>query len=105
MRAAKTPIEPALRALANERRLQILDWLKDPPAHFPPQVDGDLVKDGVCGVLIARKLAVSQPTASEHLKILTAAGLIRGKRIKQWTFYKRDEAAIRGIKKMILAKV
>jgi ArsR family transcriptional regulator len=105
MRAAKTPIEPVLRALANERRLQILDWLKDPPAHFPPQVDGDLVKDGVCGVLIARKLAVSQPTASEHLKILTAAGLIRGKRIKQWTFYKRDEAAIRGIKKMILAKV
>jgi DNA-binding transcriptional ArsR family regulator len=105
MQVAKTPIEPALRALANERRLQILDWLKDPPAHFPPQVDGDLVKDGVCGVLIARKLAVSQPTASEHLKILTAAGLIRGKRIKQWTFYKRDEAAIRGIKKMILAKV
>jgi ArsR family transcriptional regulator len=105
MRAAKTPIEPALRALANERRLQILDWLKDPPAHFPPQVDGDLVKDGVCGVLIARKLAISQPTASEHLKILTAAGLIRGKRIKQWTFYQRDEAAIRGVKKMILAKV
>jgi DNA-binding transcriptional ArsR family regulator len=105
MRAAKSPIEPALRALANERRLQILDWLKDPPAHFPPQVDGDLVKDGVCGVLIARKLAVSQPTASEHLKILTAAGLIRGKRIKQWTFYQRDEATIRGVKKMILAKV
>jgi DNA-binding transcriptional ArsR family regulator len=105
MQVAKTPIEPALRALANERRLQILDWLKDPPAHFPPQVDGDLVKDGVCGALIARKLAVSQPTASEHLKILTAAGLIRGKRIKQWTFYKRDEAAVRGIKKMILAKV
>ena len=94
-----------MRALANERRLQILDWLKDPPAQFPPQVDGDLVKDGVCGVLIARKLAVSQPTASEHLKILTAAGLIRGKRIKQWTFYKRDEAAIRKIKKTILAKV
>jgi ArsR family transcriptional regulator len=105
MSAPKTSIEPALRALANERRLQILDWLKDPPAHFPPQVDGDLVKDGVCGVLIARKLAVSQPTASEHLKILAAAGLIRGKRIKQWTFYKRDNAAIREIKRMILAKI
>ena len=24
-----------------------------PVAHFPRQVDGDLVKDGVCGVLIA----------------------------------------------------
>ena len=97
-------MEPALRALANESRRKILDWLKDPKAHFPPQVDGDLVKDGVCGVLIARKLAISQPTASEHLKIMATAGLIRGKRIKQWTFYKRDEAAIRDVKK-ILAKL
>jgi len=101
----KSKIEAALRALANERRLKILDWLKDPEAHFPPQVDGDLVKDGVCGVLIARKLAISQPTASEHLKIMAAASLIRGKRIKQWTFYRRNEAAIREIKKIILAKI
>jgi len=28
-------------------------------------------------------------------------GLLRGKRIKQWTFYKRDEARIRTIKGMI----
>lgn len=97
--------ESILRALANQRRLQILEWLKDPVAHFPRQVDGDLVKDGVCGVLIAAKLAVTQPTASEHLKILSAAGLIRGKRIKQWTFYKRDEARIRAIKKSILGRI
>jgi hypothetical protein len=32
-------------------------------------------------------------------------GLIRGKRIKHWTFYKRDEARISEIKKLILAKV
>jgi len=95
----------AIRALANERRLQILEWLKTPTKHFPPQVDGDLVKDGVCGCLIARKLRVSQPTASEHLKILCQAGLTRPKRIKKWIFYKRDEARIRQIKKTILAKV
>jgi ArsR family transcriptional regulator len=93
----------ALRALANERRLQILEWLKEPRRHFPPQVDGDLVKDGVCGLLIARKLRVSQPTASEHLNILTRAGLIRGKRLKKWTFYQRDEAAIKRIKKTVVA--
>lgn len=86
------------RALGSDRRLQILAWLKDPVAHFPPQVDGDLVKDGVCGVFIADKLGVSQPTASEHLRILAAAGLVRAKRIKQWTFFKRDEAAIRAAK-------
>jgi len=95
-------ISNALRALASERRLQVLGWLKDPAAHFPPQVDGDLVKDGVCGVLIAEKLRVSQPTASQHLKILVQAGLLRPKRIKQWTFYKRDEARIRAVKRAIV---
>ena len=80
-----------VKTLANGRRLEILAWLKDPRAHFPPQVDGDLVRDGVCGLFIAEKLGVSQPTASEHLKVLTRAGLVRAKRIKQWTFYKRDE--------------
>lgn len=95
----------AIRALANDRRLRILEWLKDPRANFPPQVDGDLIDDGVCALLIARKLGVSQPTVSEHLKVLSQAGLVRSKRIKQWTFYKRDEARIREVKKTILAKV
>jgi DNA-binding transcriptional ArsR family regulator len=90
-----------LQALSNERRLQILEWLKDPEAHFRPQVDGDLVKDGVCGVLIAEKLRVSQPTLSEHMRILCQAKLVRPKRIKQWTFYKRDERRIREIKKAV----
>ena len=89
------------KALASEKRLQILAWLKDPVAHFPPQVDGDLVRDGVCGVLIASKLGVSQPTVSEHLKVLTRAGLVRAKRIKQWTFYKRDEKRIAEVKRAL----
>src|SRR5215472_13314405 len=97
--------DETLRALANDRRLLILEWLKRPRAHFRPQIDGDLVKDGVCGVLIAEKLGVSQPTVSEHLKILAQAGLVRAKRIKQWTFYKRDEARIADIKATILKKV
>jgi ArsR family transcriptional regulator len=98
-------IVPAIRALANERRLLILEWLKDPEAHFPPQVDGDLVTDGVCGVLIAAKLGVSQPTVSEHLRVLSQAGLLRSKRIKQWTFYKRDETRIEAVKNAILETV
>jgi len=98
-------LDLALRALSNERRLRILNWLRSPRKHFPPQVDGDLIKDGVCGLLIAQKLRISQPTASEHLKILQHAGLIRGKRIKQWTFYKRDETQIGKIKRQFLDKV
>ncbi len=98
-------IETGFRALANPKRLQILEWLKDPERHFPPQVDGDLVEDGVCGLLIARKLRVSQPTASEHLRILSHAGLVRGKRIKKWTFYKRDETRINAMKQVIARSI
>ncbi len=94
-----------LRAVANDKRLQILDWLKRPTRHFPPQRDGDLIKDGVCGVLIARKLKISQPTASEHLKILSQAGLLKTKRKKGWTFYQRNEPAIEKMKTAIADKI
>jgi ArsR family transcriptional regulator len=98
-------VATALRALANERRLQILDWLRDPKKHFREHVDGDLIEDGVCGVLIAEKLGVSAPTLSEHMRVLTAAKLVRAKRIKKWTMYKRDEAAIDAVKRAIRDKV
>jgi DNA-binding transcriptional ArsR family regulator len=98
-------ISAALRALANERRLQVLDWLKDPRAHFREQVDGDLVENGVCGLLIAEKLGVSQPTVTEHMKLLTEIGAVRATRVKQWTFYKRDEARLHAIKRAIAETV
>jgi DNA-binding transcriptional ArsR family regulator len=88
-----------IKALANDSRLEIMRWLKAPRSHFPPQVEGDLIDDGVCGLFIAQKLGVGQPTVSEHLRVLVQAGLIRAKRIKQWTFYKRDEARIAQVKK------
>ncbi|WP_291560496.1 ArsR family transcriptional regulator [Bradyrhizobium sp.] len=98
-------VNMALRALASDRRLLILEWLKHPKDHFRAQVDGDLVADGVCGVLIAEKLGVTQPTISEHLKILSQAGLLNSKRVKQWTFYKRDEARIAKLKRAIMARI
>ncbi|MEW6629888.1 MAG: metalloregulator ArsR/SmtB family transcription factor [Pseudomonadota bacterium] len=93
------------KAIANERRLQILDWLKDPRAHFPPQVDGDLVEDGVCALLIAEKLGITQATLSEHMRVLTQAGLLSTKRIKQWIFYRRAEDRIAEAKALILRKI
>src|ERR1700757_5528396 len=95
----------ALRALANERRLQILEWLREPRKHFREQIDGDLVEDGVCGLLIAEKLGVSQPTVTEHMKLLVEIGAVRAKRIKQWTFYKRDEERLRALKAEIVDEV
>lgn len=86
------------KALANDKRLLILEWLKEPKSHFPPQTDGDLETDGVCSVFIAEKLGLSQPTVSTHMKELLRAGLVRSKRIKQWTFYSRDEEQIAELK-------
>ena len=50
-------------------------------------------------------LGVSQPTASEHLRILPDAGLLVGKKIKQWVFYRRDEKAIAAFKAFIRSKL
>lgn len=86
------------RALAHEKRLQILSWLKDPVSHFPPQVDGDLIRDGVCVLRIAEKLGVKQPTATQHLRILADAGLVIATRIGKWTFFKRNEQMIKQLK-------
>jgi DNA-binding transcriptional ArsR family regulator len=94
-----------LKALANGKRLKILDWLKDPRAHFPPQVDGDLVKDGVCALLIAEKLGITQATLSEHMRVLVRAELVLPRRIKQWTFYRRDEKRIRAIRADLVANL
>ena len=93
-----------LKALANDKRLLILEWLRDPEANFAPQRDGDLVQDGVCALLIAEKLGVSQPSCGEHLKILNRAGLIRGKKIKQWVFYQRNEKAIATAKEQLTSE-
>ena len=86
------------QTLASEKRLLILEWLRDPRAHFPPQRDGDLVTDGVCVMFIADKLGVAQPTATAHLQALKRAGLVTAKKVGQWTFYKRDETAVRRLK-------
>ena len=87
-------LEDALKALASERRLQILEWLKDPAAHFPPQEHGDPVEDGACNQYIVDKLGVSQPAGSRHLKVLVDADLVIATPRKGWTYYRRNEPAI-----------
>ena len=94
-------IEKLFKALAHEKRLKILAWLKDPASHFPPQVDGDLVNDGVCVVYIANKLGVRQPTATQHIKILLGVNLIVSKRIGKWTYIRRNESTIQGLTNLV----
>ncbi len=92
--ASLTDLETALKALASERRLQILEWLKDPVANFPPQEHGDPEIHGACNQFIVDRLGVSQPAGSRHLKVLTDAGLVIPTRRKGWTYYRRNEEAL-----------
>jgi DNA-binding transcriptional ArsR family regulator len=76
-----------------------------PDGEFRPQADGDLVTDGGCGQLISEKLGVSQPTASEHLRVLADTGFLTGKKIKRWIFYRRDEKEIGSLKALVRSEI
>lgn len=67
----------------------------DPVREFPTQVDGDPLLDGICADFIRDKMGIAAATASRHLTLLTDAGLLVSTRKKGWTFYRRDEQAIR----------
>lgn len=94
-------LDRQLKAIANPQRRKVLEWLRDPTANFAPQVDGDLVKDGVCALRIEEKLRLAQPTTARHLKVLVDAGLLVPKRIKQWTFYCRDETGLAALRQAV----
>lgn len=90
-----TAVLKTVKAIASPVRLEILSLLKDPVGNFPPQTDGDLLRDGVCADFIRDKLGIAAATASRHLTLLTEAHLLVATRKKNWTFYRRDESAIR----------
>jgi len=95
-----------LKALANTKRLQIIEWILDPLSHFEAQVDGDLVDDGVCIGRIVDKIELSQPTVTSHMKVLEDAKLVTSKKIKNWVFYKPAPEKIKqlfsGLEKRLL---
>lgn len=83
--------EAVWKALAHPKRRAMLAWLKDPKAHFPDQEHP--YDWGVCAGRFER-CGLSQSTVSAHLAILATAGLVKTRRVGQWTFYQRDEEAI-----------
>ena len=94
-----------IKAVASPVRLEILSLLKDPVGNFPPQTDGDLVRDGVCADFIRDKLGIAAATASRHLTLLTDADLLIATRKKNWTFYRRDESAIQRFTELLTSEL
>lgn len=91
------PID-VFKALSNETRLNILQWLKEPEKHFPKQ-GAHLPKEvnrkgGVCVGDIQEKAGASQSTVSHYLNMMQRAGLLESVRYGQWTYYRRNEEAI-----------
>lgn len=82
------------KALANENRLRILNWLKHPEQHFPPHKEVQGFDNGVCVAFIQAKLNLSQAATSQYLTILQKAGLVIPTRIGKWTCYRRNEEAL-----------
>jgi DNA-binding transcriptional ArsR family regulator len=89
-----------LRAPVSERRLDILEWLKDPAAHFPARRHGDMTRDGVPAEVIASKLGVRRQVADTHLELLADIGLLRKRRIRRRMYYRRDEVRIAEVARM-----
>lgn len=82
------------KALSNDKRLQILGWLKEPAKHFTSS-HCDVSKDGVCVGLIEKKAGLSQSTVSQYLLQLQQAGLIIMERRGQWTYCKLNRQFIK----------
>ena len=82
------------KVLANNTRVNILGWLREPEANFPPHKDIDHFDDGVCVGYIQDKAGLSQSTISTYLTSMQNAKLIIPTRHGKWTYYKRNEAVI-----------
>jgi DNA-binding transcriptional ArsR family regulator len=72
----------SLKALAEEKRLRILRLL----------LESDL-----CVGALSRRLGITEPSVSRHLRILRDAGLVKGEKRGYWTHYAVEREALHRI--------
>ncbi|MBN0043673.1 ArsR family transcriptional regulator [Streptomyces actuosus] len=89
-----------LRTPVSDRRLDILERLKDPCAHFPPEWRGDPAEDGVTAQAVAAALGVPRRVAESDLTLLARIGLLRTRHVRRRTLYRRDEIRIAEVARM-----
>jgi ArsR family transcriptional regulator len=95
-------VDEILKALAHPVRMQMLNWLREPEAHFRTQEHP--LDMGVCASQFER-CGLPQSTVSAHLATLQRAGLVTTRRLGQWIFYKRNEETIAAFLKHINASL
>jgi ArsR family transcriptional regulator len=80
-----------LQAIADPSRRRILETLKE-------RGGCSLGRDaGLCASDIETRVRLSQPTVSHHMSILTKAELVVAKKVGQWMWYRRNEAALQDL--------
>jgi ArsR family transcriptional regulator len=57
-----------------------------------------LMEGRICVSVIADRLKMSQPTVTQHLKVLRNAGLIDSKKVGYWMHYYVNKAGLKKIK-------
>jgi DNA-binding transcriptional ArsR family regulator len=77
-----------LHAIADPTRRRILHALKEKSGNSIGK------ETGLCAGDIERRIKLSQPTISHHMKILEKASVIEAKREGHWRWYRRNEKLI-----------
>jgi DNA-binding transcriptional ArsR family regulator len=85
-------LDEGIKALAHPVRRAILAKLRAPEHYFAAQAQP--LSLGVCAGQIEQSCPLSQSSISAHLAALQAAGLINGRRVGPYVFYKRDDQAM-----------
>ena len=82
----------ALKALANENRLKILEAIRNYQMRYccsPQDLESLEVKEGAtcCVDEIGQQFEIAQSTISQHLKELHGAGILNRHKKAKWVYY------------------
>jgi len=92
---------PGIKALANPKRLKILELLKNPSAFAGPR-SPDGRPYGITAKALLPHLRLRQPALNEQMEVLPRVGLVESQKIGRFVVYKRDEERIRQLKQTII---
>ena len=79
-----------VKALADPTRLRIIDAVRKASP------------EAVCQCELLPLFAMSQPALAKHLKVLTAAGVLRSERRGLWAFYYADPDALEDLRSWLI---
>ena len=85
-------LELIFKALADSKRLQILEILKKLGKSACDLIDRS--EKGLCACDIQDEIGLSQAATSHHMDILARAGLVIADKRGRWMFYTRNERAL-----------